>query len=280
MIDCLVFSKDRACQLELLLRSINENFTEIKSSTRVLYRATNEFFKKGYDLVKSKFNNFHYFEETNFIENTRDIVRGFENPLCLFLVDDEIVINSFEVSPYLNILTKNSDKVHCISLRMHPRVNYTYTWKLDSFPPKFLNIQSNQSNLLQNVKAWKWRIIDVRTDWGFPSCINSHIYLTDFYKTYIENLPFNSPNNFEIVFHFQRNNFKDLMFCFEKPKTLAIANNVTQEGFSFNSNNSEFSIESLNKKLLDGYIIEEKTFYGMEKNMATFDFPYTFRRGA
>jgi len=280
MIDCLIFSKDRPCQLDLLLRSINQNFSEIADTTTILYKSTGDKFKRGYDIVKSRFPNFKFVEEEMFVENVREVVNGFANESCMFMVDDEVVINGFEVLPYTNILTKNPDKIHCISLRMHPKVDYTYTWKLKSWPPSsFLNLQAKQDNqLLERARAWKWRLNDVRTDWGFPSCINSHIYLTDFYRAYLNRLPFKSPNNLEIVFHFNRQNFKDIMICFDKPKTTCIANNVTQEGYSHNGNKDHFSLESINQKFLDGYIIDEKDFYGIEKNMATFDHPYRFRR--
>ena len=54
MITSVIFSKNRACQLDLLLRSIHENLPRF-IETYVLYCATNDDFACGYEKLIKKF---------------------------------------------------------------------------------------------------------------------------------------------------------------------------------------------------------------------------------
>jgi hypothetical protein len=278
MTDLLIFSKDRACQLECLLHSISDNFKDIIPTANILYKSSSELYKTGYDILQKQYPMFKWIPETSFLQDVRKILNDFKNETCMFFSDDEIVINDCsDVYSFVPALTKNKDKFHCLSLRMHPKIDFTYTWKLPSPSPKLIKLKVKDSEkLLTNLFAWEWKKIDTRLDWGFPSCVNSHIYLTEMYRQYINTLEFKSLNNLEILYHFQREKFKDLVMCFDKAKTVSVANNITQEGFSYTGNNKEFSVEVLNQKFLDNWRIDVKKFYGIEKNMATFDEKYEF----
>jgi hypothetical protein len=268
MLDCVIFSKDRACQLDLLLRSIELNFEEVKDVCTILYKHTNEDYKTAYNKLKQKFPLYNWVEESDFKKDLINIFRSFKHEYCMTMVDDEVVVRNYKIKPMIDIMSEYKNVLHTVSLRMQPNVNFTYTWNLHSPPPQLKSIN--------DFIVWKWDEIDVRTDWGFPSCVNSHIYRTDFYKFYIERLQYKNVNTIEIFLHHQRQNFKPYMLCGEKSKTVCIANNVTQDGNSINSNNTEFSLETLNKKYLDGVTIKLEPFLNIEKNMATFDKEYTY----
>ena len=49
----IILSKDRACQLDLLLQSIDKNMPELISPT-VLYRSSSANFDAGYNVVKRR----------------------------------------------------------------------------------------------------------------------------------------------------------------------------------------------------------------------------------
>ena len=75
MINTIIFSFDRACQLHLLLESIEKN-AKNTFNINILYKFSNDEFKKGYELLKSKFININFIEEKNneFKKQTLDLM--------------------------------------------------------------------------------------------------------------------------------------------------------------------------------------------------------------
>ena len=51
MINAIIFSKDKACQLELLLKSIRRNTSNL-FDIKVIYEASNSVFNQGYEKLK------------------------------------------------------------------------------------------------------------------------------------------------------------------------------------------------------------------------------------
>ena len=54
MIDCLIFSKDRACQLHLLLDSLAANAPGLFSEIGILYKATTKESYEAYELLHAE----------------------------------------------------------------------------------------------------------------------------------------------------------------------------------------------------------------------------------
>lgn len=89
MIDCLVFSKDRAAQLDLLLRSIQRHAPRLYSSLAVLYTGSSADYLRGYQVCfvehpEAKFVLEHHFETQ--VRGWLDIA----GPVVSFLVDDDV----------------------------------------------------------------------------------------------------------------------------------------------------------------------------------------------
>ena len=64
MINAIIFSKDRAAQLRLLIYSIQKNAPHA-FNLNVIYTSSNEEFNKGYEKVKGEFSSL-----CNFVEQT------------------------------------------------------------------------------------------------------------------------------------------------------------------------------------------------------------------
>src|SRR3989344_6927504 len=102
-ISTIIFSKNRACQLELLLRSLNMPAT-------VIYTYDQDF-KTGYDKLIGMYPEVEFVWETDFkkqvIENLGEYT--------LFLVDDDVMIAPFEEScPEFEEFKKNQGII-CLS---------------------------------------------------------------------------------------------------------------------------------------------------------------------
>lgn len=89
MIDCLVFSKDRACQLDLLLRSVQLHAGDIYSSLTVLYTASSRDHLRGYGICFAEHADVRFVLETDFERQTRQWIRA-AGDVISFLVDDDV----------------------------------------------------------------------------------------------------------------------------------------------------------------------------------------------
>jgi len=264
MIDCLIFSKDRTAQLDLLLRSIKSNFSELKNIT-VLYKFSNSVYRNGYIKLQKRFPNINWVLEMNFKKDLLEIINSFQNKYSLILVDDEVIVNDFKIETSLPILSR--DDVHCISLRMHPNITYTYTADV---PNEF----KGGFEYVDDLNLWKWKKCNPVSDSGYPSCINSHVYRTTDLKHWCSLIDFSNPNSLEGQLNTKRNMFKDYMVCFNIPKTVNIANNLVQTGDNRHSNLTSNTVEFLNDKYIKNHIISLEPFTSIEKNTPTFEFDY------
>ena len=277
MLDCLIFSKNRACQLDLLLRTIRKNFNELKpTNVRILYLATNEFYNQGYLKLRDKFPAHEWIQECNFTDDVKNIVSEFKEPFALTLVDDEVIVNPFPILESFQSF-RISNKIHTISLRMHPEVDWTYTSGVKQ------GLIDRWVYRGDSIRIWDWTNWDTQSqtglpnEAGYPSCINSHIYPRQWFQSYIKKLQFSNANSLEGMFNNLRHTFKPHMVCFTRPKSVSIANNLVQTGTNKHSDNPENSAEFLNDKFLSDYVIDEKPFQGLQTNTPTFEYEYEWK---
>lgn len=268
MFNCLIFSKDRAMQLDLLLRSIKDNFPEI-NKIHILWKASDNFYLSGYTkLIKKNLSNKNYtwYKEVDFKFTVKKIVGNFfDQKYSLCFADDDVIINkpSFD-----NILKAFDDTVININLKMNPNINYCHSASINLDKPKFIE---NQDFL-----KWDWTKCNSNGDWGYPQPINSVIYSTDYFSKLIEKLEFIYPNNLEDAMNNNRNSSKPYMLSFLNTISLNIPNNITQNRHTPHSNNKSFTIESLNKKFLADYIIDTENLYNYENKAVHCEVDYDF----
>lgn len=270
MLNGVIFSKDRACQLDLLLRSIEDNFKEYPPVT-ILYMATTSSHEEGYKKVIGMHPKYDWRKEVHFYNDTQEIFKGFKNEFMVNFVDDEIVIRNTPINPVLDILRRPD--VHCASLRLAPHINYCYTADSQDPPPSF-EILKREDQLFY---LWNWRESwRDASNWHYPSCINSHIYKVEDFKRVVSMFHYPCPNPLEGYFNNHRQYFKPLNVCFEKSKTINVANNLVQTGRNRFSEKPEFHQETLNKKFLEGQRLDPKPFYNFDNVWATFPKDYSW----
>ena len=115
MIDTIIFSKDRAMQLELLLRSIKDNFKEL-NNVHILCKGTTNEFNSGYGKLSKMYPEFKWVAEQNLIQDVKNIVNSFESKFAMTFVDDEIVVRDHNIQPMLDISwLASKGEILCIS---------------------------------------------------------------------------------------------------------------------------------------------------------------------
>src|SRR3954462_9755162 len=124
-----VFSKDRPAQLELLLRSLKRFWSGWEQHRiAVLYAATNDEFRRGYDEVRSLHPEFGYVAEAGSGKSFRDHVLALfgSEPYVAYLVDDNVFTRPFDLDrPEFRRLAGDGE-VMALSLRMAPHMDYCY----------------------------------------------------------------------------------------------------------------------------------------------------------
>lgn len=264
MINSMIFSKDRACQLDLLLRSIKDHFSDLVPS-RILWRASSREFEQAYKKLGGIHPEFHFEKEVDFVKQTRETVMGFKESHCLFLVDDEIVIRPVDIWDAQSLLTDNPN-IHCVSLRLNTECTYCY--------PADCWDELKSTERVGDFYVWDWTKQNPEHDFGYPSCINSHLYRTKEFQGHFAKLNFFNVNNLEGMFNNRREKFQPKMACFQQSKTINIANNLTQSGTNRAGKKIQFSLAELNRAFLDGKRISARQFYGIENTVATFEEDY------
>ncbi len=268
-INVVIFSKDRACQLELLLRSFKKYFTEWEQAEKtVVYKTDNHALAQGYQLCQKLHPEFHYVSEstTPFKQGTLNAINE-DNALTMFLVDDIVFKDKFSLLDPEFQQFSNDLEILCLSLRLHSGVNYCYATNRHVSAPQF-----------REDGAWQW--IGAEGDWGYPMSLDGNIFSTPIIKFITENIQFYNPNTFESLMAMNSKFFDNtpFMFCYqENSKLLNIPANLVQDMFPARFGNL-VTPEELNQRFLNGEIILLEPFMGQKYNAVHVELPYAFEK--
>jgi len=249
MLNILIFSKDRACQLELLLRSMAKHFDGIeKYRINVLFIYTNDEFKEGYQELTTKYIpknlnvDFHYERIYGFKAGVLRLIDP-GNAYTMFAVDDNVFKAHFSLDSKEFERFASDDKIACLSPRMYPGINYCYTARLDSPAPTF-----------DEPGVWRWA--GYKGDWSYPMSIDTHVFRTKDIMPHLLNLDYKNPNTLEGHMA-NRCLSATKMICFQEAKVMNLPINKVQTANGNHCGN--ISAEFLNQQFLSG-----KTIYLLE----------------
>lgn len=182
---CIIFSKDRALQLDGLLRSFFINkIGECKII--VIYSSSCENHQRAYLEVIDRHNKeVVFFEESNGFKSTLLKVLNFiDTAKIFFLVDDIIFVEPVD----FNYLSGLDTSKYIFSLRMGDHLNYSYVVDKNQPLPNFIN--KNDEYLY-----WDWSRSEL--DWAYPFSVDGHIFGLEEIKLLTKSLDFKAPNSFE-----------------------------------------------------------------------------------
>jgi len=229
----LIFSKNRACQLELCLRSHQRFWGE---QIKVLYVADKEF-QSGYDKLKKMYPDVEFITQTDFWKQVNDLVEG---KFTTFNCDDDVMIREFHEGMPEFLEFRNNPDILTLSFRLGQ--HYDYSWDAEvSFPtPEFR----------QGMWEW-WRY---GFDYGYPMSVLGNIFRTSDIKPLLDSRGFTSPNTLESVLAKDPIS-RPLMICFDEPRSINLPMNLVQNEAKKNRY-AGLSTKELNQKFLNGYVID------------------------
>ena len=255
LLNGIIFSKDRPMQLHLLLESILLNFNVEDYTLNILYKASNDEYNRGYNMIRDLYPQFKYKKEESFKSDLLSLFN--DSKYTVFFTDDDIIYQSFKL---------NNDELHnifmitesnCFSLRLGLNTVNCYTMqrlnKLNNYNKHTFYFDID---LIEPVISWK--VGDGTNDYAYPMSVDGHIFKTEYIKNLCETLEYSNPNLFEaFLSNFGRPEM--IMSSYEHSKLVNTPINRVQETFkNLSGEKYDYSAEDLNEMYLDGVLIDLK----------------------
>ncbi len=226
MINLIIFSRDRAMQLDGLLKSIRQN-CNVFDNINVLYKTTSPDHKKAYDILMDKQRKCNFVEETKFRINTYYLLNRHYDKTC-FLVDD------------------------CIAYRKIKEIEKLWLKKISKRNIIFsLRLGLNQRNAPGIVGKFDWS--KEKGDFNYPLSVDGHIFKTGYIANLIKEFDFINPNKLEVGLQKFKKSAPPFMACLNESMIVSIpVNRVSDTSGCSAGEKHNYPIEYLNKLFLKG----------------------------
>lgn len=231
MLNTIIFSRDRACQLDALLRSMPAHL-----HPTVLYMTSNARFEEGYEVLMRE-RSAVFVREVAFRQDLAWLVDS-ASRYTMFLCDDDVFVR--DMPPFGGL---EPDEV-CFSLRLAPGLTYCFPKQQRQDEPKMKDLR------------YEWLTAD--GDYGYPMSLDGHVFRTSDIMAKIKTLEFECPNTFEAalarealserISPFKKH--RPMIRCVERPVVVNIPLNQVQRRWMLPNCNVEAVI--LNELYLKG----------------------------
>ncbi len=238
----IIFSKNRAMQLSLLLETITINCYHLFDKISVIYKADTEY-QSGYDKLSV-----NLIKETSFKDDLMSLLTD-EYEVTTLLVDDAVVYDRITQSKEEILNNLRLDTI-CFSLRLGLNCVYSH--------PADINYTIKDYVDLGDFIKFDYRKQEPG-DFNYPLSTDGHIYQTSFLKAMLEQTIFSNPNTLEAnIQRFVRlNGIPFNIICFKNSKVVSIPVNLVNTTFrNRHGIKHYFSEKDLNDRFLNGEIID------------------------
>lgn len=240
----IIFSKDRALQLEALLRSFYF-FSKNPPKVYVLYNSSKIEFGQAYDEVAEEYKsrNIEFINEVNFRKELISLFNKVDTTKVLFLVDDLMFKNTIDFEDFSKIDTTK----YIGSLRMGNHLTFSYTVQKPQNTPNFITTKEHQGMLL-------WHFYKEQLDWAYPLSVDGHLFSTGEIKVLVNELDYKAPNSFEEALQLMTPLYQQRMgLCYKE--SVIINNPCNKVQLENNNIAGQVSISELNEKWTQGFRI-------------------------
>ena len=240
-IEIVIFSKDRACQLDALLRSMDQ-FVRIDHRKTVLYTSSTNDFDRAYEKVSADHPGVAFVKETAFKDDLLTILKPAEQEdrHIMFLVDDILFTRTYTGGENLFVFNDSED-IATVSLRLGENITYCHPLDCNTVPHDF-----SKSN------TWRWKEVH-RGYWDYPMSVDGNIFRASDIVSLLEKLRFSNPNTLEGVLSCNPIK-KPFMLAEREPYLVNLALNRVQD--VWDNPYGDISAEQLNTAYLNGERID------------------------
>lgn len=176
MIIAIVFSYNRACQLDLLLSSLADNAPDV-FDLHVLWRAKDSRFQSGYEICERDYPDVKFIREDGLTYQVRHLLKDAER--VAFFTDDDVLYRPVSVPEIA------ADTI-CFSLRLGLNTKLCYPHARTQKVPRV----SGADEI-----TWSWHGAD--GDFSYPMSLDGHIFRADDLIPLLVGRHFSGPNFLE-----------------------------------------------------------------------------------
>ncbi|MBI5606846.1 MAG: FkbM family methyltransferase, partial [Deltaproteobacteria bacterium] len=249
----VVFSKDRAMQLDASLRSLIQHCRDLQDlKVKVIYKTSNERNHQQYEKLKRTYPPMEFIPE-------RDFKTDFLNALypyhyVLFLVDDNLFIRDFRLTDLVAYLEKYQQAIG-FSLRLGKNTTFCYMQNKNQKLPDFNAVG-------KGVLKYNWTKEEL--DFGYPLEVSSSLYSIGDILPILREGDFKNPNTLEALLDAGKSFFKNAeneLLCFETSAAFCNPANMVQNLWNNKAgHNNQYSPDALADLFEKGYRIDLEKF--------------------
>ena len=259
-VEMIIFSKNRACQLDQLIRSLLEYLEELDLfNITVIYVADNDNFKEGYKIVQQQFRFSTFIEQRSdqtIGQQIQDIMDISKKELICMLVDDDIMIRKLSLhSPQFRTF-RTDLSISSLSIRLSRLITYCQPLAVPERPPHI-----SKNNVFHWYTTPVWRLVrDVSRklgqhelgagDWSISMSMDGNFFRLTEFREYFRHLP--EMKRFgDVEITMTRTPIpKEYGICFDEAKLINIPFNSVREDYKYP--NMEVDPQHLNELFIRG----------------------------
>lgn len=265
----LIFSKDRAMQLDATLRSFYMHCPDVHLlDLKVIYKTSYAAYEQQYEGLKNDYVNVCFIKEDDFKEQVLSSIRKYA--YILFLVDDNIFLRKFFISDLTRSLHEHQNAIG-FSLRLGENTVYCYALQSSQTPPQFTKVT-------KDIRRYDWPSADL--DFGYPLEVSSSLYRVKELYPFLVQIDFRNPNTLEdqlaAIKHLYAKT-RPTLLCSKLSLTFCAPLNMVQDVCQNRAGNENcYSSEMLAKKFEEGYRINTENYQGFIPNACHQEVPLDF----
>lgn len=265
----IVFSKDRAMQLDCTLRSFFLHCSDPElAQVTVLYKSSSAKHESQYQALTQAYPSVRFAAETDFKNDVLGLLDG--NDQVLFLVDDNIFVRAFSLQDIRNGLDQNAAALG-FSLRLGLNTTFCYMLGKSQILPLF-------DRLDKAILKYAWTTAEL--DFGYPLELSSSTYRVIDLKPLFERIDFKNPNTLEQQMEANKSVFsasKNHLLCFDQSVTFCNPVNMVQTMWMNKAGkDNEYSADKLSELFAQGRRIDASRFAGFVPNSCHQEAPFEF----
>lgn len=275
MLQIIIFSFNRAIQLDALLASIIRYWEMPEYSLDVVYNTSSKMFERGYELLKEKYagnNSITFHKESKYINQYRlkevinpyNLKRLWKYPYLRRPKTDfrYLTINIMEKSKAENVAFLTDDSVFVNKVNIPVNV---FSWLAESPTSRQFSLRIGEGMNNQPDKgivkdngllSWNMKGNNLDTNWGYQFSVDGHIYnkasILKLFRSYV----FCNPNSLEgyLCNIIRRKNWFNEAKAFSETRLLSFPINMVQQ--VEDNESMGVSTEMMNDYYIKGYGLE------------------------
>ena len=245
----IIFSKNRALQLDLCLRTLQLHCADIHkiSDVNVLYKA-NGHHRESYEILKREYPDVIFVEEQSFKQDLLNIVHN-KSGILFSIVDDTVFVEDFLLANIVSNLESNPD---CLgfSLRLGFNTNFCFPYGKSQDIPATVKIENDVAN------KYNWQ--SAQLDFGYPLELSSSLYRLEDINEILNDCKYSSPNSLEDSMVRCHIHTKPYLLMYDK--SVAFSNPINKVQLDHPNKSGDIDADVLLKYFMAGYRINDAPF--------------------